>query len=573
MKNLLLIIFMIACIALPLVFSETIIQWPAMKFVAYHHLWNLTPEIVILVAIMIILTHISFAKTDEERESSWQLAMIGCCVALLGLIFLGLTSTMLASNGVFANLSVFYNMFQADLFSLVTRFVLVLGTIFVLLISRKYVSKHTPVPGEFYLILLSALFGAMLMTGAMDLIMLFVALETLGISSYIMVGYLRNDVKSAEAALKYLVYGGMATAILLFGFSLLYGLTGSTNYVDIAQRLPLVETNHIMLAIMSVCIMGGFAFKLSAAPFHMWTPDVYEGAPTPVTAFLSVVSKVAGFSVVMRFLFVLMPHLPGWTVVLGTMALLSMVIGNVLALVQTNIKRMLAYSTIAHAGYILMGLMVMSEQGLSSMLYYLVAYLFMNMGAFAIVISFHNHTGTDDIRAYAGLVKKAPALSLAFSLLLLSLAGIPVTAGFFGKFFLFQAVAAAGSQYLWLVIVALLTSTISLYYYLMVIKVMVVDEPSPEVEAMDFDESKLTFTSVGMTTAACVLGVIVLGLLAEPAMQVSNDAIAQLKAPRFSYNTTTAQAPIMIESVEELSEEDTAVMMLHLEENKSVSTK
>jgi NAD(P)H-quinone oxidoreductase subunit 2 len=503
----------------------------------------LGPEGVILITILVGILHLSFAKTRQERENTWHLALFGTALSLLSLAFFWLKG--IAPDGswlardVFSS-TVFHSstgnmtvLFTADLFSMVVRTLLVLGTLVVLLFTRTYVDRRAEVPGEFYIIMLSALLGGMLLSGATDLIMVFVALETLGISSYILTGYLRGDVKSAEAALKYLLYGSMATAILLFGFSILYALAGTTSYTGMAMNLSMNPlANPLLLSIMTVMILGGVCFKLSVAPFHMWAPDVYEGAPTPVVAFLSVVSKIAGFALAVRLFAAGLPGvMTGWSALLSVLAVLSMTIGNVVALTQTNIKRLLAYSTVAHAGYLLLGLVVLTPDGLGSLLYYLVAYLFMNLGAFALVTRFEDITSHTDISAYAGLVRKRPLMALIFSVMLLSLAGIPITAGFFGKFFLFQSVATAGNQYLWLVIVALLTSTISLYYYLNVIRLMLVAEPSEAVEALparEHPEQRDAAIPVNLALAICFAGTLLLGLFAERTLLLSHEAVKGL---------------------------------------------
>lgn len=510
------------------------------QFVQQQNLLLLAPEIILSIVILVSVVHLAFAKTEAERQDTWLLAVCGTVIALICLFlhYAQLYSPdagMLSVDAHWLNRSVFYHMFQADLFSLVVRTFLVLGTLLVLFSSRFYVDRRMPVSGEFYVVMLSALLGGMLLSGATDLIMLFVALETLSISSYVLVGFLRGDLESAEAALKYLVYGGIATAVLLFGISLLYGFTGSTNFHEIAAHLATLDPQYPLVAIMSVLILAGFAFKLSVAPFHMWAPDVYQGAPTPVTAFLSVVSKIAGFAVVMRVLYVVMAPIEGWFIVLATVSVASMVIGNVVALTQRNIKRLLAYSTVAHAGYLTLGLAVLSDEGLASLLYYLIAYLFMNIGAFAAVIHFDNLTGRNDIESYAGLVRKRPMLTLIFSVMLLSLAGIPITAGFFGKFFLFQAVAQAGSQHLWLVIIALLTSTVSLYYYLNVIRLMVIAEPSEAVANLPEDREAShmvgNLSPVTLVLLLCVYATLILGILAEPFMMLARTSIREMKVP------------------------------------------
>jgi NAD(P)H-quinone oxidoreductase subunit 2 len=546
-------------------------QVAVLRFVQETNLMLLAPEAIILMVVLVSVLHVSFAKNPTERKFTWWLAAMGVFAAFICLVLhfiliypqgpdyvqLTVGQKLMAamrldflSSGEWLSSTVSFSpntrefpMFQADLFSLIVRMLLTFGTFLVLLFTRTFLEKRSEVPGEFYIILLSALFGGMLLSGAADLIMVFVCLETLSISSYILVAYLRGNVLSAEAGLKYLLYGGMATAILLFGFSIVYGLAGSTSFPQLAFALARVPEEQLMLvAIMTVMIVGGIAFKLSAAPFHMWAPDVYEGAPTPVVAFLSVISKIAGFALALRLFTTLFLAIPGaWFGLLAVLSVLSMILGNVVALTQRNIKRLLAYSTVAHVGYLLLGLVILTPEGMSSLLYYLATYLFMNLGAFAVVTYFENTTGRDDIAAYAGLVRKRPLLALTFTVMLLSLAGIPITAGFFGKFFLFQAVAAAGSQYLWLVIIALLTSTISLYYYLNVVRLMVIADPSDAVAALPDVEpqgSPLSVRPAMLAMLVCMVGTLLLGFAAQPAMTLSHQAILEMaKGSAYAFKT------------------------------------
>lgn len=521
------------------------------RFISDTKLMYLTPEIIITLVILVSTLWVAFAKTREEHQATWRMATTGTFLALLVLIFHGVRFYWQGSGWI--SESVWYGMFQADLFSLVMRGLLLLGTFLVLLFSRQFINQQSVVPGEFYVILLCGLLGGMFLSGASDLIMIFIALETLGISSYILVAFLRGNLLSAEAGLKYLLYGGMSTAILLFGFSLLYGLTGTTQLYPSVNAYGLVSAftpdtvaaYPMVVSILTVMILGGVCFKLSAAPFHMWTPDVYEGAPTPVTAYLSVVSKIAGFALAIRLFTALMGGLEGWFTLIAVLSVLSMVIGNVVALTQKNIKRLLAYSTVAHVGYLLMGLVVLTPLGLASLVYYLVAYLFMNLGAFAVVVHFGNLTGRDDIASYAGLVRARPTLALIFSVMLLSLAGIPITSGFFAKFFIFQAVAQASDAYLWLVIVALLTSTISLYYYLNVIRLMVIAEPSEAVEALG---KQTTRSEMDLTPAftvvlfICLAGTLVLGLWAQPVLNLAGESVQSLQDP---LRTANQQLPVV----------------------------
>lgn len=492
--------------------------------ISQFNLHLLIPEFFLVLVILLCVTLTSFAKTLKERQGIWLVAVTGLLV-MLGYMTVLLSNTLSAD---LVSLDVFGGLFTGDVLSLVTRTLLVIGTLLVLSFTRAYVDQKTEVPGEFYVLLLSALLGGMMLTGAKDLVMVFVALETLSISSYVLVGYLRGQVLSTEAGLKYLLYGGMATAILLFGLSILYGLTGSLDFATMGAKLPqaAAQVHPLILAIMTIMIVGGVCFKLTAAPFHMWAPDTYEGAPTPVVAFLSVVSKVAAFAFAIRFFTMVFADMSHWASLIAVLSVLSMVIGNVVALAQKNIKRLLAYSTVAHVGYLLLGLLVMTDAGLSSVVYYLISYLFMNLGAFAVVTHLENETGRNDIGAYAGLVRKRKGLVVVLSVMLLSLAGIPITAGFFGKFFLFQAVANAGSQHLWLVVVALLTSTISLYYYLNVMRLMIIAEPSDAVDALPGKPAdNRSAALVSYAAAVCLVATVALGVFAEPVLSFSSLAV------------------------------------------------
>lgn len=508
---------------------ETVGQTPFGMFLQEQHFALLGPEILVLVILLSCIIQ-SFGRTEEKVKGIWGTAMLGVASAFAFILFQLIYLFFPGGLFIGSSFDVMFGMFRADLFSMVIRTLMLGGGLLVLLMTRRYLDRNTTLPGEFYVLFLGALLGSMLLAGATDLIMLFVALETLGISSFIMAGYLRGNQKSIEASLKYLVYGAVSSAILLFGFSLLYGFAKSTQFDEIA--LAVTELSGPMLPlipVMAVLILAGFAFKLSAAPFHMWAPDVYEGAPTPVTAFLSVVSKIAGFAVTVRLLYGVLAPLETWFAALAIISVLSMTVGNVVALCQRNIKRLLAYSTIAHAGYILLGLVSFTEFGTASLMYYLLTYLFMNLGAFAVVIHFSNVTGSDEIASYAGLVKRRPGLTLAFSFFLLSLAGMPITAGFFAKFFLFQSLASVGTQHIWLIIVALINSTISLYYYLNVMRVMVISEPSKEVlEMPSQDDATRPASLISMAMAISLLGTLLLGFYADPLINLSRESARQL---------------------------------------------
>lgn len=365
----------------------------------------------------------------------------------------------------------FNGFLRADAFALFLKAVVVLGTLLTLLMIRRYFTAvETSYPAEFLAILMFSAAGAAVVASARELLTLYIGLETLTISSYLLAAYLKRSTGSHEAGLKYLLLGAFSSALLLFGFSYLYGLTGTTYIPDVAERLARSEAG--LLGFFAVALVAaGLAFKISAAPFHMWTPDVYEGCPTPLTAYLSVVSKAAGFAAFARIFLegLSNPALAhGWTVLFAGLAALSMVWGNLAAIPQEGLKRMLAYSTIGQAGYLLLGLVAVDLLGATALLYYLLLYLFANLGAFLAVVVASAHTGSDRIEDVAGLAARSPLLAATLLVTFLSLAGVPPFAGFLGKWYLFSAAVRQG--HVWLVVLGILFSVVSLYYYLQVVK-------------------------------------------------------------------------------------------------------
>ncbi|NJR70801.1 MAG: NAD(P)H-quinone oxidoreductase subunit N [Synechococcales cyanobacterium CRU_2_2] len=422
----------------------------------------------------------------------------------------------------------FLGSFSSDPLSLVFRGIVALSAIVTILISVRYVEQSGTSLGEFVTILLTASVGGMVLSGANELVTIFVALETLSISSYLLTGYMKRDPRSNEAALKYLLIGASSSALFLYGSSLLYGLSGGqTELGAIALNLA-TSKQSLGLVIALVFVIAGVAFKISAVPFHQWTPDVYEGSPTPVVAFLSVGSKAAGFALATRMLVTVFPLLSEeWHFVFTTLAILSMILGNVVALAQTSMKRLLAYSSIGQAGFVMIGLIAGTEVGYASTLFYLFTYLFMNLGGFACIILFSLRTGTDQISEYAGLYHKDPLITLGLSLCLLSLGGIPPLAGFFGKLYLFWAGWQAGLNTL--VLVGLFTSVISIYYYIRVVKMMVVKEPQEMSEAVK-NYPSISWVLPGMKPlqAALVLTVVataLIGVLSNPVFTLATDSV------------------------------------------------
>lgn len=349
-----------------------------------------------------------------------------------------------------------------------------LSGLFAVLASWHFIRAWSRRPGLFYVLLLFATFGMMLMVSSTELIMLFVATETTTISLYLLTGYFKEDKLSAEASLKFIILGTVFAIVLLFGMVLVYGATGTTVLSEIVEKYSAASFGNakILLVAGIVMILVGLSFKITAVPFHMWAPDAYTGAPTPVTAFLSVASKASGFAVIIRLFFGVFGLVSGLesflTYLFVILAALTMILGNFLALPQKNIKRLLAYSSIAQAGYMIIGLAAFTSLGASSILFYLAQYMFANFGIFIVVTLIYNQEKSDDISAYIGLSARAPFLALVLMVCLLSLAGIPPLAGFLAKAYLFAAGLDRG--YYWLVTVGILTSIVSVYYYLVVLK-------------------------------------------------------------------------------------------------------
>jgi NADH-quinone oxidoreductase subunit N len=353
--------------------------------------------------------------------------------------------------------------------------------------------------GEFYALMLAVTLSNVLLATANDLAMLYLALEMVSITSYVMVAYVKADRLPSEAArlsneasLKYILFGAVSTGAMLYGFSLLYGLSGSTSLPLIRDYLAagVSDANRLAVVLVTLLVLAGFGFKTAIVPFHFWCPDVYQGAPTPVTAFLSVAPKAAGFAIMLRFFFQGMASGTGWELsgaldwpaVLMLVSAVTMTVGNVAALTQTNMKRLLAYSSIAHAGFIMMGVVALSENGARGMMVYLLAYVFMNLGAFLVVTLVHAQDGTFDLRDYPGLYRRSPGLTVAMSIFLLSLMGIPPLIGFMGKLYVFAAVIEKG--YAWYAVVGALNAAVAAFYYARVLKTMIIDAGNEEKERM-----------------------------------------------------------------------------------------
>jgi NADH-quinone oxidoreductase subunit N len=361
--------------------------------------------------------------------------------------------------------------------------------------------------GEYLAIILLATIGLMLLVGSEELLMIFIGLELTGLSLYVMTAFDKTDIRSAEAGLKYFLFGSTASAFTLFGLSFIYGMAGTTGLAAIAQKLSAQPISPLLFAGIIMTLVG-FAFKIAAAPFHLWAPDAYQGAPVPSAAFISSGSKVASFVVLGKIVLVGFgpdkgsaawhAMIVGWTPMLAVLAALSIVIGNLVALAQSNVRRLLAYSAVAHAGYTLLGLVAAGRDGFGATLFYTTVYAFTLVGAFGVVALVRRKTGGDDLTNFAGLRTRSPLLAGCMSIFMLSLAGLPPLAGFFGKFYLFSAALRAGENHglLWLVALALFGSLISLYYYLIVLKVILVDQAAPDASFVDVDPLQRITVSV-----------------------------------------------------------------------------
>ena len=380
-------------------------------------------------------------------------------------------------------------------------------------------SKEVAHRGDYYAIMLGAVIGMCFMASASDLIMLYLAIETTGIAGYLLAGYVRTDDRSAEAGLKYFLFGAATSAVMLYGFSLLYGFTGETNLGAIAPILASGNVSISAICAIVVLILVGVGFKIAMVPFHFWAPDVYEGAPSPVTGFISTASKTAGFAVLLRVFIYGLAASEYWLPAMAGLAAVTMTFGNLVALAQTNIKRLLAYSSVAHAGYALVAFVAYSELGVASAIFYLIAYVVTNLAAFGVVIVFAHTAGTDDIQQYAGMSRRSPYLALAMLVAFLSLAGMPPLAGFFAKFYVFAA--AVKADMIWLAFIGVLNAIVGLYYYLVVLKVVYVS-PAPD-GAGSIDIPAICKLALVVLT----LGIILIGTASSPwfnwAMKAAQD--------------------------------------------------
>ncbi len=480
------------------------------------------PEtIVVLTALVVLFLDLVWLRTEPNRTRMTLAAMFttfGCVVAFAWMLVVPEKASLL--NG----------MLVVDPLTQLVKQALLVLTVFTAILSIE--TTFTEHVGEFFALLLLATVGMMFLVSSEELLMIFVSLELTSLSLYILTAFNKHNARSAEAALKYFLFGGMAAAVTLFGMSLLYGYGGSTNLRTIANTLPAVTPDLLLVGMVMTVI--GFGFKVAAVPFHLWAPDTYEGAPTPSAAFIASGSKVASFFILAKVMMIgfagaegsaaWKDYLPGWVPVIAILAALSLVLGNLAALAQSSVKRLLAYSAIAHAGYMLLGVMAHGSTGVASLMFYVITYALTTVGTFGIV-ALVEQTGGDKLGNFAGLSRRAPLVAFCLFILVLSLAGIPPLAGFFGKFYLFIAAAAGAGKHslglLWIVILALAMSCVSLYYYLKVLKAAYVT-PAPEGAVPLVVEKSTLIVLLVLAAAILILGCfpnLLLGRLLEAVQQ------------------------------------------------------
>jgi len=469
----------------------------------------IAPEVILSLFAMALLLINVFVKGESKGYLGY-LSLAGIVISLFSLLS-GWNSATDSFSGTIVQ----------DNFAIFFKAIFLISAAMSILITDKYLQREDCNQGEIYPLILFATVGMMLMAAGTDLMVIFLGLEVLSVSLYILAGFNRGSLKSNEAGLKYFLLGAFSTGFLLYGMALTYGATGTTKVAKIAAFIAAagIDSSNIMLLAGMLLMATGFAFKVAAAPFHMWTPDVYEGAPTPMTAFMSVGPKAAGFAAFLRVFLVALPGLkPEWSWLIWGLAVLTMTVGNITALYQQNIKRMLAYSSIAHAGYVLVGFTAGNAVGTAGVLFYMLSYAFMNIGAFAIIILVGKKgEANNNVSDYAGFGYRHPILGVAMCIFLFSLAGIPPAAGFIGKFYLFSGAVQAG--YIWLAVIGVLNSAASVYYYLRVMVFMYFKEPTEEFEWVKLSPAFIVCLIIA------VAGVLIPGVLPGVFLELAQKAV------------------------------------------------
>lgn len=482
----------------------------------------LAPEIILLIGGLLVFTlDVSF-DTDEESGLSYiALTVVFLLAALIAVVLRMDTEPQVA-----------YAMMEIDAFSSFIKLTIFTGMILIAVASGSYMSKRTKNQGEFWTFFLMVSLAMSIAASANNLLLIYITIEFLSITSYILAGFLRENRRSNEAGLKYFLYGSIASAVMLYGISLLYGATGSLYLREIAAAFQGgLQSNGVSVVVLPATLLtlAGLGFKASLAPFYQWAPDTYDGSPTPVATYLSTASKAAAFAVLARvFILALAPFQVNWVPILAGFSVITMTMGNLAALRQTNVKRLLAYSSVAQAGYILMGLVSVAAtaesgmDGLNGVLIYLFAYLFTNVGAFVVVMAVEETTGSNQLDAYQGLIRRAPWLASMFVIFLVSLAGIPATGGFLGKFYVFGA--AIQHQYFWLAAVGLINAGIAAFYYLNVVRTMFFSEEAEGETALDVP------ISIQVSLLVCTVATLWIGLYPPVVIDWANNASQQLMA-------------------------------------------
>ena len=487
------------------------------QFSTLLNLIDFLPELILIIALIMVLILDLF-----EENSIW--------IFRISLMALSVASLILVSQWIAPVSNTFFENYTLNGITIIFRCLIALSATFSILISEEYIRSSGMAVSEFLIFVLTATIGAFFISGANDLITLFVAIECLSLASYLLAGYSKLDIRSNEASMKYLLMGGASSAILAYGFSWLYGLSGGKLvFSDIFLALSKIHSAESPLALSLICILVAIFFKLSIVPFHQWAPDVYEGAPTPVVAFFSVTAKAAGFILAIRILTLVFPVHTQLICqpIFGTLSILTMIVGNVIALTQTNIKRLLAYSSISQVGYLSIAILYGESLGYTPLVLHILTYIFANIGAFACVILLGLKTGTDQLRDYNGLYFRDPMMTICLTICLLSLAGLPPFAGFFSKIYIFWS--AWNQGFYALVYAGLITSVISIYYYLRIIKTMITKEHQEESKYIRLYKTGAT-KSIGNTTLELAIGICMalsstLGFFFDPLIEITTNTL------------------------------------------------
>lgn len=475
-----------------------------MEFFRLQDLGAIAPELELMIFGMIVL--IADLLIEQKRH-------IGL-FAMVGVLCSGIF--VYQTWGI--DTSAYGGLLAVDSFSAFFKMVFLIAAFLSIAISLKYLDIERENHGEYYALILFATMAMMFMAGAVDLVTMYIGLETMAIATYVLVGFLRNNQRSNEASMKYFLLGAFSSGILLYGMSLLYGIAGSTRFVEIGEALSRRPLNDPISLMAMITLAAGLFFKIAAVPFHQWTPDAYEGAPTSITAFMSVAVKAASFAMMVRiFMVAIYPLRPHWVPILAAVSVMTMTVGNIAAITQSNVKRLLAYSSISHAGYVLIGLIAGNETGMIAIPIYLLIYTFTNLGTWAVIVALRRRDIIGDhIDDMAGLFFKHPTAAVLMLIFLLSLAGIPPTAGFIGKYFLFAAAIETGHNLL--AVVAVLNAAISLYFYLRIVVVMFMRDAT--------EKTGLVYSpGILATLTVAVIFTLFFGLYPEPVIAMARQAV------------------------------------------------